>query len=420
MRSKKFVNGRRLRNGMAAMVAALLIAWPGVSQRAAAQTPTVLHTFTGPDGINPILGVTFDSTGNLFGVASGGGSSNNGTVYELMPANNGSWTERTLYSFNGTSGSTPVSPVVFDSKGNLYGATKLGGSNGMGVVYELSPSGAGKWTQTVLHNFGGTGDGSYPVGTIVVDSTGDIFGTTEGGGAYGDGTEIQGGTVFEVSPAAGGGWKESILHSFGNGSDGNLPKGGVILDTKGNAYGTTYKGGAHGQGAVFELSPSGQGAYTETVIHNFNTGRSQGDAANPATGLTFDSAGNLYGGSTSGFDSAIFEGGGTLYKLVPQSGGTWKESVIVSLGFDEFLEAIYSNLVLDSAGHIFGVTLDSSASSVFEIQGSNYKYISVFTGAKVGTRLAVGSLWMDSAGNLYGAAQAGGAHNDGVVFEIKR
>jgi uncharacterized repeat protein (TIGR03803 family) len=405
---------------MVTMVAALLIAWPGVSQRAAAQTPTVLHAFTGPDGINPILGVTFDSAGDLYGAASGGGSSNNGTVYELTPGKSGSWTEKTLLSFNGKSGSTPVCPVVFDSKGNLYGTTKLGGANGVGVVYELSPSSSGKWTETVVHNFGGSGDGAYPVGAILVDSAGNIFGTTEGGGAYGDGTEIQGGTVFEVSPKSGGGWSESALHSFGNGTDGNQPKGGVILDSKGNAYGTTFKGGTHGQGTVFELSASGGGEYTESVIHNFNTGRSEGDAANPAAGLTFDSAGNLYGGSTAGFDSAIGEGGGTVYKLAPQSGGTWKESVIVSLGSDQFREAIYSNLIRDSAGHIYGATLESGSSSMFETQGgSNYKFITAFTGS-AGTRLAVGSLQMDSSGNLYGAAQAGGGNNDGVVFEIKR
>jgi len=418
MRSTRFANGNKLRNGMVAMAAALLIALPGVSQRAAAQTPVALYAFTGPDGIDPVLGVTFDTAGNLYGVASGGGSSNNGTVYELMPGKNGSWTEKTLTSFNGKLGSTPVTPVVFDSKGNLYGATKLGGTNGVGVVYELSPSSSGKWTLTVLHNFGGSGDGAYPVGDIVIDSAGNIFGTTEGGGAYGDGTEIQGGTVFKVSPKSGGGWSESSLHSFGNGTDGNQPKGGVILDSKGNAYGTTFKGGTYGQGTVFELTASG-GSYNETVIHNFDRGRSQGDAANPATGLTFDSAGNLYGGSTAGYDANLFEGGGTVYKLIPQSGGTWKEKIIISLGFDQFSEAIYSDLLLDHAGNIYVVTLDSNGSSLVELNGSNTKFLSAFTGI-TGTRGAVGSLAMDSSGNLYGAAASGGANKDGVVFEIER
>jgi uncharacterized repeat protein (TIGR03803 family) len=418
MRSKGFDKGGRLRNSVVTMVAALLIAWPGVSQSAAAQTPTALYAFTGPDGIGPVLGVTFDSAGNLYGVASGGGSSNNGTVYELMPGKNGTWTEKTLHSFTGKSGFTPVTPVVFDSKGNLYGTTKLGGTNGVGVVYELSPSDSGKWTLTVLHNFGGSRDGAYPLGDIFIDSTGDIFGTTEGGGAYGDGTEIQGGTVLKVSPKSGGGWSETVLHSFGSGNDGNQPKGGVILDANGNAYGTTFKGGTNAQGTVFELSASG-GSYAEKVIHNFNSGQSQGDAANPATGLTFDSAGNLYGGSTAGFDSPLFEAGGTVYELIPQSGGTWKEKVIVTLGFDQFSEAIYSGLVRDRAGNIYGVTLDSNGSSLFEVTGTNYTFLSAFTGT-TGTRGAVGSLVMDSAGNLYGAASAGGANKDGVVFEIKR
>jgi hypothetical protein len=135
--------------------------------------------------------------------------------------------------------------------------------------------------------------------------------------------------------------------------------------------------------------------------------------------LTFDSAGNLYGGSTAGYDANLFEGGGTVYKLIPQSGGTWKEKIIISLGFDQFSEAIYSDLLLDHAGNIYVVTLDSNGSSLVELNGSNTKFLSAFTGI-TGTRGAVGSLAMDSSGNLYGAAASGGANKDGVVFEIEK
>jgi uncharacterized repeat protein (TIGR03803 family) len=412
---------KRLRNGMATMAVALLIAWPGASQRAAATaTETVIHTFSGPDGIDPIQGVTFDKEGNLYGVASGGGSSNKGTVYELTPGSKGTWTEKTLLSFNGTvGGSTPLSGVVFDSKGNLYGTTKLGGSNAVGVVYELSPSGSGKWTETVLHNFGGSGDGAYPVGDIALNASGDIFGTTEGGGAHGNGTEAQGGTVFKVSPKSGGGWSESVLHSFGGGTDGNVPKGGIVLDASGNGYGTTYSGGTKSEGTVFRVAAS-TGAVT--VIHSFNSSGSAGDAANPAAGLVLDSEGNLYGGSTAGFDAFEFEGGGVVYKLSPQTGGTWKESLLFALGFDEFIEPIYSNLVLDSTDHLYGTSLDFGGGGLFKsspVTGNNvtWNVINKFGGSN-GARPATGSLAMDSAGNLYGATQAGGKNKMGLVFEV--
>jgi uncharacterized repeat protein (TIGR03803 family) len=418
------VRSKTLRNGMAAMVVALLIALPGASQRAAAQaTENVIHTFSGPDGINPILGVTFDSARNLYGVASGGGSSNNGTVYELIPGSNGTWTEKTLLSFDGgPGGSTPVGGVVLDSKGNLYGTTKLGGHNGVGVVYEVTPSNSGKWTEIVLHNFGSSADGAYPVGNIAIDSKGNIFGTTEGGGAFGNGTEVQGGTLFELSLNAGI-WKEKVLHSFGGGSDGDVPKGGVILDTHGNAYGTTYAGGADGQGTVFEIPTAGGSL---KIIHSFNPGALKGDAAHPATGVTLDSQGNLYGSSTRGVDfhSAIGSGGGIVYKLSPQTGGTWKETSLFSLGHDEFTEPIYSNLALDSAGHLYGIAMNFGGGQLFKttpVTGAqvNWNFIITF-GGTAGARPAVGSLAIDSAGNLYGATQAGGANNDGVVFEIKR
>jgi len=419
---KSDVRSKILRNGMAAMVVALLIAWPGASQRAAAATEKIIHTFSGPDGINPILGVTFDSAGNLYGVASGGGSSNNGTVYELIPGSNGTWTEKTLLSFDGgPGGSTPVGGLVFDNKGNLYGTTKLGGHNGVGIVYELTPSSSGNWTEIALHDFGSSGDGAYPVGNLAIDSSGNIFGTTEGGGAFGNGTEVQGGTVFELSLGAHGVSTEKVVHSFGSGSDGNVPKGGVILDANGNAYGTTYAGGAEGQGTVFYISAS---TGIETIIHSFNPGASQGDAWHPATGVTLDSEGNLYGGSTGGYDAAAFEGGGTVYKLSPQTGGTWKETLLLALGHDQFTEAIYSNLLLDSTGHLYGTSLDNTGGRVFKTfpqSGSHvtWNFINPFFGTN-GTRPAVGSLAIDSKGNLYGATQAGGANNDGVVFEIKQ
>jgi uncharacterized repeat protein (TIGR03803 family) len=209
------------------------------------------------------------------------------------------------------------------------------------------------------------------------------------------------------------------LHIFGSGTDGNVPTGGIVLDASGNGYGTTYAGGAKSEGTVFYVAAS-TGAVT--VIHSFNSGASAGDAANPAAGLVLDSEGNLYGGSTAGFDEAEFEGGGIVYKLSPQTGGTWKESLLFALGFDEFTNPIYSNLVLDSTDHLYGTSLDFGGGGLFKsspVTGSNvtFNVINPFSGTN-GTRPATGSLAMDSAGNLYGATQAGGTDMKCVVFGV--
>ena len=173
---------------------------------AAAQTETVIHAFSGKDGVSPSLSLIFDSANNLYGVAANGGSSNNGTVFELSPNGSG-WTEKTLISFNGGSaGSQPVGGLIADTSGNIYGTTKEGGSNGSGVVFELSKSSSGTWTEKVLHNFGSGKDGRFPK-RLVFDAAGNIYGTTEGGGAFGDGTVSKGGSAFKLSPGSSG-WTE--------------------------------------------------------------------------------------------------------------------------------------------------------------------------------------------------------------------
>jgi uncharacterized repeat protein (TIGR03803 family) len=195
--------------------------------------------------------VIFDKSGNLYGTTQWGGASNVGTVFELSPAG-ASWTATILYSFTGgADGGHPAAGLVMDPAGNLYGTGQTGGANGQGTVFKLSPSGA----ETLLYTFGSqSGDGSYPFAGLVLDETGNLYGTTLSGGANG------GGTVFKLAPTG----TETVLYSFGSRSgDASNPWSGLVFDEKGNLYGTTHAGGAHGAGAVFEVNPS---AVTTTTL----------------------------------------------------------------------------------------------------------------------------------------------------------
>lgn len=204
-----------------------------------------LYSFTnGSGGTTPINGLVFDQSDNLYGVASGG-SVGQGLVYELSPAGNG-WQQKVIYDFpGGRDGSYPVGTLTLDKSGNLYGATNLGG-DGYGAVYELSKSN-GTWREKILHGFGQTGDGIEPEAGVIFDTAGDLYGTTGAGGAYGNGM------VFELTPNQNGTWSEHILYSFTGGNDGGAPLDSVTLDSELNAYGTTFRGGAYQSGVVFEI-----------------------------------------------------------------------------------------------------------------------------------------------------------------------
>jgi uncharacterized repeat protein (TIGR03803 family) len=210
-------------------------------------TESVIHTFTGTDGASPWAGVTLDQVGNLYGTTSSGGAYGYGTVYELSPSGSG-WTERTLYSFQGQQdGGNPYAGVILDPAGNLYGATQYGGSGGGGTAFELSPSG-GSWTFTTLYSFFGSGGGHAkgPVADLVMDSSGNLYGTTGGDGTY------HYGSVFKLTHGTSG-WTYISLHDFTNGSDGSLPRSNLVFDSSGNLYGTAY-GGVDGKGVVFEIT----------------------------------------------------------------------------------------------------------------------------------------------------------------------
>ena len=204
---------------------------------------------------------------------------------------------KVIYTFQGGSdASNPESQLISDASGNLYGTTQFGGAHGLGTVFKLSNSG-GTWTETVLYSFAGGTDGEEPVARLAMDAAGNLYGTTEAGGDPTCAT-LHGycGTVFELSPGSNGTWTENILVIF-NDTNGLGPVGGLTLDAAGNLYGTTLGGGSGGWGIVFELTPNGDGTWTENIIHNFGL---DNNGSKPNSDLVFDSAGNLYGTTADG------------------------------------------------------------------------------------------------------------------------
>jgi uncharacterized repeat protein (TIGR03803 family) len=226
-------------------------------------------------------------------------------VFKLSPQAGGSWTETLLHSFNpsGPDGQVPDCTLIFDSAGNLYGTTNYGGTFGSGTVFELSPNSGGGWTEKRLASFGNSGNDTYAPAGVVFDPAGNLYLTTAFGGFYSDGA------VVELSPKAGGGWTSKVIHNF-DGADGHEPFDTLIIDSSGNLYGTTYAGGANGGGVAFELSPRAGGGWTETTLHSF-TGTGTTDGGYPYAGLMFDAAGNLYG--TTSANGADLHG--TVFKI---------------------------------------------------------------------------------------------------------
>lgn len=262
------------------------------------------------NGEFPANALISDAAGNLYGTAWEGGANGGGVVFELTRAADGTWTEKTLYSFaDGAFGPNEPSGLVMDAGGNLYGMTVGGGAYEAGVAYELSPQSSGEWTFKLLHAFGAHGDGGWPNQPMVFDATGNLYGTTTSGGCATCGY-LDSGIVFELTPGSDGTWTEKILHDFGKiPKDGSYPNAGVILDRAGNLYGTTYSGGSEGLGIAYELTSSG-GGWTEKILHNFGSGS---DGGSPSSTLVFDSSGNLYGTTVRG--GAY--GSGTVFKITP-------------------------------------------------------------------------------------------------------
>jgi len=270
------------------------------------------------DGLSPNDGLIFDKAGNLYGTTQSGGRGEPigaGTAFRLAPTRDGSWSESVLYRFcafqNCSDGKGPSSGLIFDQTGNLYGTTVQGGAaEGVGTVFELTPNRDGSWTESVLYRFcslTNCEDGAQPSADLIFDQAGNLDGTTNDGGSAGAGT------VFELTPNRDGSWSESVLYSFcslTNCSDGGDYPPSVILDQAGNLYGTTYYGGNAGYGVVFKLAPTARGGgWNETVLHNFL----DRPGALPQGGMIFDAAGNLYG--TTGGDH--YKTYGSVFKIAP-------------------------------------------------------------------------------------------------------
>ena len=313
------------------------------------RTETLLHVFgAGSDGQLPTSDLMMDSAGNIYGTTQAGGAQSMGTVYRVTPGG----TETVLYNFcstgatSCTDGANPLGGVIADAQGNLYGTAYSGGAYGGGTVYKVSPSGG----FTVLHSFAGGNDGYYPTHSLLMDSAGNMYGTTAAGGSTRGCSGLFGygcGTLFTLT----GGGTETVLYAFCNDgarkcADGADPESDLSIDKQGNLWGTTVYGGAHRQGVVFFVTPGGH----ETVVHNFNFNGT--DGALPAGSLIMDKAGNIYG-TTTGGGTGTAVSGGTLYKIDRQG----RETILHDFGLSSSDGSAPSgNLVMDSEGNLYGIT----------------------------------------------------------------
>lgn len=382
---------------------------------AQASTEKVLYSFgSGNDANTPVSGLTFDPAGNLYGTTVGGGAHSDGTVFELTPASGGKWNESVIYSFTGGSdGMSPLGGVILDAAGSLYGTTSRGAS-GSGTIFTLIPSNGGKWTLKVLHTFQGT-TGGVPSAGLIFDLSGNLYGTTAEGGAH------DAGTVFELTPGTNGKWTLNTLHNFKpNGHDGTDPLAGLTLDATGNLYGTTYAGGARSDGVVFQLAPGSNGKWTETILHTFNAGNGH-DGAAPAAPIVIDSNGNLFGTATAGGKDRFY---GIVFELTLNSLGKWQEKILHSFTDGPDGGEPNAGLTFDPSGNFYGTGASGGHEGVVfkETLGTNgkwkYKVVYAFTGGNDGSGPYAG-LILDAVGNLYGTTKQGGASNLGTVFLVK-
>ena len=375
--------------------------------QAQTHTITVLHNFTGGnDGAAPDAGLTMDRAGNFYGTTVAGGPSNLGGVFRLSHAGSG-WILMPLYSFrNAADGATPFSGVIFGPDGSLYGTTYEGGQYGQGTVYRLRPSPVPchtvicPWEETVLYSFTGGDDGGNPAyGNLIFDGAGNIYGTTERGGSH-----LGAGVVFELTPSNGG-WTESVLWSFLQGSGFN-PASGLIFDNSGNLYGTTELGGGSA-GVVYELSPTGSGwHYSVLASIHFTESITCG-------GVVMDGQGNLFGTSSCGAAA------GGIFELTPSAGG-WTYNVLRSYSGD--VAGPFDTPTLDAAGSVYGTSNGTglyNLGEVFKLTPSNggWIYSSVSFDGSNGER-PVGSVILDAAGNIYGTTSGGGVNGHGTVWMI--
>ena len=375
-----------------------------------AQTESVLYNFCSlancADGNKPARNIASDAEGNIYGTTLTGGQYGQGVVYRVSPAG----VETVLHSFGSspTDGQGPYG-VTIDSAGNIYGTTYVGGSHippfqtvGDGTVFKVTPAGV----YSILYNFGATKvDASTPLSGPTVDAHGNVYGVTDAGGAYGSGA------VYKIAPNG----HETILHSFNPSiGDGSHATTEVTIDKSGNVWGTCTYGGYRNYGIIFEITASG--AYSTKLNFGWTLASSAGT---PASGLTLDAAGNLYGAASSYTLSSL----GAVYEVSRGSGSTWTETNLIDFtssgGFNP-----EAGVILDSAGNLYGTTSAGGTSgygTVFERSASG-EVTTLFNFNNTDGNFPNSNLLLDSAGNLYGITTLGGSDNiadgGGVLYKI--
>lgn len=396
----------------AAIVIPMLALVVGVSAQVSEQ---VLYSFAALNGSNPQGGLLEDFRGNLYGTTLSGGLGDCakigcGTVYELLIEGFNRWKFRRLYSFaGGEDGVAPYGSLIFDA-GNLYGTTSEGGAHNQGTVFKLALGGNGVWTESVLYSFDiDSGDGGFPYSGVTMDAAGNLYGTTSAGGTQDNGT------VYELTPNADGSWSETVLYRFlGGFTDGAGPHAGVTFDSAGNLYGVTVGGGRTHNGTVFELSPTSSG-WTEKVLFSF-LGK---DLANPEAPVWFDEAGNLYGTTCGEYASE-----GTFFELV-NSSGAWTEKTLHTFGGVGDGSCPDSTVIVGGQGNFYGTTAAGGANG----DGTFYKVENLADGTwgeKVVYSFAGGSDGSSPLGGVvrgakgfFGVTASGGTSNDGVIYAVQ-
>lgn len=367
-----------------------------------AQTQAVLYNFTGtPDGANPYGGLTLHG-GNLFGTTYSGGLYGLGSVFELTPNGNGGWTETVIYNFcpvapSCTDGSNPTfGNVVFDKAGNLYGTTYQGGSTGDGVVFKLSAA-SGNWTQTVIYNFLGQPDAAKPVNGLITDAAGNLFGTAYSGGVVGNGA------VFELSPTGLGTWTERVIANVSS------LFGGLVMNASGYLFGTA-------SASVYALVPDGSGGWKQYTVFTFNPTYAAQQGSNPNGTLAIDSKGLLYGTTVSGGKNNL----GVVYRLLPSTTAKFTEKILYNFGANGTQP--HAGVVIDSLGNLYGTTTaggKNNAGVVYELLpnttgGYSEKVIQPFIG--INGAVPYAPVILDSQNYLYGTTFYGGANGMGTVY----
>jgi uncharacterized repeat protein (TIGR03803 family) len=355
----------------------------------AGATLTTLHSFTGSDGASPYAPLIQGTDGNLYGTTYAGGASNDGTIFKIDTAGA---TLTTLHSFTGSDGANSQASLIQAADGNLYGTTVAGGASNNGTIFKIDTAGT---TLITLHSFTGS-DGAQPTAGLIQATSGNFYGSTEGGGLPG------GGTIFKIDTA---GSTLTTLHIF-TGIDGAIPYAGVIQGADGSLYGTTSGGGASGNGTIFKIDAGGAKLIT---LHAF-TGS---DGAQTNSGLIQGADGNLYGTTAAGGSSNV----GTIFKI--DTAGTELTTLHSFTGSDGGYP--YAGLIQGTDGYLYGTTRSDGAGGVgtiFKIDtaGVTLTTLHTFTGSDGAHPF--GSLVQGTDGNLYGTTHHGGASDNGTIFKI--